>query len=531
MEFKVAAIFSDNMVLQRDKPIALFGEGENGRLIKATLKFTESGQEKREEAECRVTAGSWLLYLPAMKENTACSMTVTDGASTKEFTNIAIGEVWFCGGQSNMEFELQNITGGDEHLENDSPDVRFYYTQKKAHIDEEFYESERNTSWEEFDSEAAKRWSGVGYLYGKRLSEELGVTVGLIGCNWGGTSASAWLGEEYLASDEDTATYFDDYNKAVEGRSDEELVQAYKDYLVYEVEWNKKCDELYATVPGISWDEVQERIGVCQWPGPMCSIHPYRPNGLYHTMVKRVVPYSMRGFIYYQGESDDHKPHYYYKLMSLLIKQWRADWNDESMPFLFVQLPGHQYIQDEDRKNWCIIREAQERIAEDIEHTGMAVIIDSGEFNDIHPKNKVPVADRLYRQAMYKVYGRLSEEEAESPVYASSTIAGDKVTVSFKHITGGLVVAGDTSDVIGFELAGADKVYHSAKAYIEGNKVIVSSKEVIEPVSVRYLWSNYPREGVNLYNKYGLPVAPFRSSADDAEAIHYDKIIHEILEL
>lgn len=531
MRFSVAAVFSDNMVLQRNKPIAVFGAGENGIHIKVTLKYNEAGQEKYVEAESEVADGKWLLYLPALKENTGCAMTVTDGETTKEFNNIAIGEVWLCGGQSNMEFEIQNMTGGKECLEHDHPNVRFYYTQKKAHMDEEFYESERNTSWQEFDSESAKCWSGVGYLYGKKLSEELGVTVGLIGCNWGGTSASAWMSEKYLGLDEDTATYFDDYNKAVEGKADEELVQAYKDYLIYEVEWNKKCDELYATVPGISWDEVQERIGVCQWPGPMCSIHPYRPCGLYHTMVERVIPYSMRGWIYYQGESDDHKPHYYDKLMNLLIKQWRDDWKDETMPFLFVQLPGHRYIQDEDRKNWCIIREAQERIAETVENTGMAVIIDAGEFNDIHPKNKVPVADRLYRQAMYKVYGCLDREEAESPIYDSCKIEGDKVTVSFKYAESGLVVTGDTDEIIGFELAGVDKTYHPAKAHISDNKVIVTSEEVKEPVSVRYIWTNYPENGINLYNHYGLPVAPFRSCVDDGEAIEYEKIIHEVLEL
>ena len=531
MKFTVAAVFSDNMVLQRNKPIAVFGEGEDGKSVKAVISYVKDGQKKSNEAETTAVAGRWLLYLPEMRENTDCSMLVTDGETTYEYTNIAIGEVWLCGGQSNMEFEIQNMTGGKEHLENDHPNVRFYYTQKKAHIDDEFLESERNTAWQEFDSESAKCWSGVGYLYGKQLSEALGITVGLIGCNWGGTSASAWMSEEYLASDEDTATYFDDYSKAVEGKSDEELVQAYKDYLVYEVEWNKKCDELYATVPGISWDEVQERIGVCQWPGPMCSIHPYRPNGLYHTMVERVLPYSMRGWIYYQGESDDHKPHFYYKLMNLLIKQWRDDWKDESMPFLFVQLPGHQYIQDEDRKNWCIIREAQEQIAQTIAHTGMAVLIDAGEFNDIHPKDKVKVGDRLCRQALYKVYGLMGEEEAESPIYDSCRIDGDKVTVSFKYVSNGLVVTGDTDEIIGFELAGADKIYHAAKAHLSDNQVIVTSEEVKEPVSVRYLWTNYPRDGVNLYNHYGLPVAPFRSSVDDSENIQYEKIIHEVLEL
>lgn len=531
MKFKVAAVFSDNMVLQRHKPMAVFGEGENGKCIKVTFKYNEDGQKKVVEADTKVVDNRWCLYLPAMKENTDCIMVVSDGEEIKEYKNIAIGEVWFCGGQSNMEFELQNITGGQDYLKNDHPNVRFYNVQRKAYIDAAFIESEENTSWTEFNSESAKTWSGVGYLYGKKLSEELGVTVGLVGCNWGGTSASAWMSKEYLASDKDAATYLEDYDKAVEGKSEEQLIKEYEDYLVYEVEWTRKCDECYATIPGIGWDEVQERIGKCQWPGPMCSRHPFRPSGLYETMLKRIVPYSMRGFIYYQGESDDHKPHYYYKLMSLLIKQWRSDWNDENMPFFHVQLPGHRYVQDEDRKNWCIIREAQEKVAETIPNTGMAVIIDAGEFNDIHPKNKVPVADRLYRQAMYKVYGSMSEKEAESPVLESCVIEGEKAIVTFKYASDGLEVVGDISDIIGFEISGKDKVYHPAKAWIDGSKVVVCSESVKEPVAVRYIWTNYPENGVNLYSKYGLPVAPFRSDVDEDENTHYEKIIHQILEL
>lgn len=514
MGFKVAAIFSDNMVLQRNKPIAVFGEGQNGKCVKAKLHYMEAEMEKCSEAQTSVSDGRWILYLPEMKENTNCILTVTDGEITKKFRNIAIGEVWFCGGQSNMEFELQNITGGKEYLKSDTPNVRFYNVQRKAYIDEAFLESEASTSWDEFDSEKAKTWSAVGYLFGKRLSEKLGVTVGLVGCNWGGTSASAWMSKETLASDEHSATYLEDYDKAVEGKEETALIEEYKTYLEFEVEWNKKCDALYAAEPNIAWDEVQKRIGICKWPGPMCQIHPFRPSGLYETMVKRVIPYSIKGWIYYQGESDDHKPHYYYKMMELLIKQWRADWNDEEMPFLFVQLPGHQYKQDPDFKNWCIIRQAQARIAENVKHTGMAVLIDAGEYDNIHPVDKVPVGERLYRQAMYQVYGGIAEEEAQSPMFKDCQIDGERVIVSFKYVAQGLQTLGERQDIIGFEVAGADMEYKPAKAYIEGNQVVVCCEEIKEPVAVRYLWTNYPKDGVNLFNKYGLPVAPFRSKEE-----------------
>ena len=511
MKLKVAAIFSDNMVLQRNKKIAVFGEDEDGMCVEVMLRFREDGEDRQLYAKTVAIDGKWFLYLPELNEKTGCTLVVTDGDTTKEFHNVAIGEVWFCGGQSNMEFELQNIKGGKEYLAKDASNVRFYNVQRKAYIDEAFLESEAKTGWEEFDSETAKTWSAVGYLFGKRLSESLGVTVGLVGCNWGGTSASAWMSKETLASDEQSISYLEDFEKAVEGKSEAALIEEYKAYLEFEVEWNKKCDALYAAEPDISWDEVQQRIGICKWPGPMCQIHPFRPAGLYETMVKRVIPYSLKGWIYYQGESDDHKPDSYYKMMELLIKQWRADWKEEEMPFLFVQLPGHQYKQDPDFKKWCIIREAQAKIAKTVSHTGMAVLIDAGEYDNIHPVDKVPVGERLYRQAMYRVYGGMSEEEAQSPMFQSCQVVKEKMIVSLHPLTKGLQITGDGQDIVGFELAGEDMEYHPAKAYIEGNQVVVSREGITNPMAVRYLWTNYPKDGVNLFNKFGLPVAPFRS--------------------
>lgn len=508
---KVAAIFSDNMVLQRNKPIAVFGEGNNGSKITVEFVYPEGETKKIVTADTQVSNGRWLVHLPELKECIGCEMTVRDDESCKKFINVAIGEVWLCGGQSNMEFELQNIIGGEEHLRNDHPNVRFYYTQKKSYIDEDFYKSEETTSWTEFDSETAKIWSAVGYLFGKKLSETLDVTVGLVGCNWGGTSASAWMSEEYLALDEDTNTYLTDYAKAIEGKTESEMVKEYNDYLVFSEEWNKKCDACYKEFPGISWDEVQEKIGTCPWPGPMGCSNPFRPSGLYQTMIQRIVPYTMRGFLYYQGESDDHKPFFYDKLLTLLIKQWRADWQDESMPFLLVQLAGLIYENLEDITSWCFIRENQAKVVETVPHTGMAVIFDVGEFNDIHPKDKEPVGERLYRQAAYKVYGKMRREEAESPVYETHVVKENKVIVSFKYAEDGIIVTGDGPEVIGFEVAGENGVFYPATAYVEGNQVVASAAEVLNPTEVRYMWASYPLKGVNLYSRYGLPVAPFRS--------------------
>ncbi len=534
MKFQTAAIFSNHMVLQRHKPIAIFGTGEDGMYVTAVLNYEENGQHFCYEGNTIISGGRWLLYLPPLSEKTACTLSVTCENITFTYHNVAIGEVWLCGGQSNMEFELQNIIGGDTYLSEDKPNVRFYNVLRKSYIDDSFYMEEAQNSWQEFDSNSARTWSGVGYLYGKQLSEKLGVTVGLIGCNWGGTSASAWMSKEYLASDEGTFAYLADYEKAAGGKDEAELIRRYEEYLVYEKEWTKKCDALYAAVPDISWEEVQNRIGICLWPGPMCARHPFRPGGLYETMIQRIVPYTMRGFTYYQGESDDHKPYLYARLMELLIRQWRSDWQDDSMPFLYVQLPGHRYIQDEDRKNWCILRKMQEQVSATVPNTGMAVLIDAGEFNDIHPKNKAPVADRLYRQALYHVYGGITEEEACAPLFDSCEIYEDHIRINFKHVFHALVIKGDSKDndtLTGFEAAGKDNVYHPVSAHIEGTQVVVDTSGIIEPAAVRYLWTNYPEYEIRLYNQYGLPAAPFESVKDNAMDKEYEPVIHEILEL
>lgn len=245
-QFKVASIFSNHMVLQRDKNIQIFGQGEDGQTV--TVHF--AGRD----FQTRVKGGIWSVILPPMAAGTGYEMTVACMGNEKYFSNIAIGEVWLAGGQSNMEYELQNCTNGKEMLLSDkTPNVRYYYTPKNAFMDEHFYEAEKNSTWSEFNEENAKIWSAVGYIFGKRLAKELGVTVGIIGCNWGGTSASCWLSEQSLCEDRDTNSYLEEYHKSIEGKSKEEQAREYREYEADADadEWNKKCAEQYANNPNI----------------------------------------------------------------------------------------------------------------------------------------------------------------------------------------------------------------------------------------------------------------------------------------
>ena len=250
-KFKAAAVFSSNMVLQREKNVRVFGTGKNGESVIVSICTNKAVTEVVDE--------KWCVTLPAMKAGGPYEMKISNGEETIVFGNVMIGEVWLAGGQSNMELELQNCMGGKDFLANDKTEnVRYYYTQKNCNMDEKFFRDEENTGWSCFDSESARAWSAVAYFYAKELAARLGVTVGIIGCNWGGTSASYWLSRESLEKDTDLKAYLDDFDNAVAGRSREEMDKEYLDYVKYEEEWQKKSVEFYSAHPDGTWDECKQ---------------------------------------------------------------------------------------------------------------------------------------------------------------------------------------------------------------------------------------------------------------------------------
>ncbi|SET00233.1 sialate O-acetylesterase [[Clostridium] polysaccharolyticum] len=502
-KFTVAKVFSDSMVLQRQKNICVFGTGADGSKVTVAL-----GSNK---AETVIENESWKAYLPPMEAGEDYEMIITCKEEQVVFKDIAIGEVWLAGGQSNMELEAKDCAESKEILEQDKDiKVRFYFTEKNQYKDEAFYEAENNSRWHKSGSDDMKRWSAVGYLYGRKLSKKLGVTVGIIGCNWGGTSASCWVDKESLKADKDLNVYNEEYDKAVEGKTVEEQIKEFDAYQERQIEFDKQSQKVYAQRPEVSWAEIEEICGKNPWPGPMNLKSPYRPGGLYECMLQRVMPYSLRGFIYYQGESDDTKSGTYYKLLSHLIREWRKGWGDDSLPFLMVQLPMHRYEQDPDWKNWCMIRESQMKTYQMMKHTGIAVILDSGEWNEIHPKKKTPVADRLALQAFCHVYHIIDEEEAFGPVYQSCVYHKKELELKIQYAKDGLDVR---EGKVMFEVAGRDKKYVPADFRIQGDSIYVWADGLDNPMYARYCWSNYC--DVAIFGKNGIPLAPFRTSEED----------------
>lgn len=531
--FRAEYIFSDGCVLQRYKPIAVFGYGDEGEKVTVTLDG--------DSADTFVSKGKWKVCLKARKAGKNLTMTITHGAEEITFTDVAVGEVWLAGGQSNMEFELQNAVMGREMLETDSPDVRFYYTPKIEWEDDEKLKHFEMSRWKYFGPESAANWSAVGYMFAKRLFEELSVTVGVIGCNWGGTSASCWVPEEDLKNGwEDTRTYLTDYLKGIEGKSLEEQKKEYLEYLEYRAEWEPKCEALYKENPMMEFAEVESIIGPSRYPGPVNSYNPMRPAGLYEIMVKRVIEYSMAGVIFYQGESDDHKPDAYFNLFNMLIDRWRKDNGDLELPFLAVSLPMHRYRQDPDYKHWPRIRANQRKVVKNKPETGLCVAIDCGQFDDIHPKDKRVVAERLYKQAMSVFYGKLTEDEANGPIAYSVRFDTSAAVVKFDHAADGFLVnvphddkpkdykdnpnplnlelkeaRGNERLIKGFEIAPmkrdiSEEDFVPAEVKIlPGGTIKIFSDKINNPGAVRYLWTNWGE--VTLYGKNGIPVEPFRA--------------------
>ena len=543
-DFKTAAVFSDHMVLQRNKYISLFGQAADGSIVTASL-FDEKGNLLSKNATVS-EKDRWLLQLEPQTAQTGCLLKITNENEVISFSDIAIGEVWLAGGQSNMEFELQNCTEGPAELADKKAgkNVRFYYTNKIAWMDDKFYEAERNTAWQTWESPAKGAWSAVGFFFAKKLAEDLGCTVGLIGCNWGGTSASAWMRREYLEADRDLNTYLTDYAESTRGKSIEQQCKEYEDYEIENAKWQEKFSKLWEKQPGITWAEAEKVLGKNPWPGPASCKNPYRPCGLYDCMVARVLPYTLKGVLWYQGESDDHKPKFYSKLFSALIDNWRADWKDTSLPFVFVQLPVHRYEADPDFKHWCIVREQQAKVAASVRNAWLTGAFDLGKFSDIHPVAKKEVGLRMEKNALANVYNMIPSVDAGAPqlegcheLYDSESGRGQLVLTLTNAPTGfevredsirleeykkmelaqGITVS---EDFTGFEVAGSDGVWQPADFAFGGtdgkqNTIILCSKKVARPVSARYGWYNYGP--VTIYGKNGLPLCPFQTGEIKAE--------------
>lgn len=465
-DVKPHPIFSDNMVLQQDRDIVVWGKADPGEKVSVTITVTAKGGATKVN-DAAVTAdkhGNWSVKLPGELAAPGMSATLkVAGKNTIEFKNVAIGDVWVCSGQSNMEWSV-NASGNPERVKAGAknPNLRLFTVNKRTATtpigDQD--DLKHFGTWAECSPENVGGFSAVAYHFGNHLQKNLpgGVPIGLIHTSWGGTPAEAWTSTEALEAEPMLKYYVENAKKAAAGKQ---------------------------------------------------PVGPGTPASLYNAMIHPLLQFPIKGAIWYQGESNAGRAYEYRTLFPAMIQDWRKRWGND-FPFLCVQLaPYHDG--DADGVRYAELRDAQLHATKKLANVGMAVITDAGELFDIHPKDKLTVGTRLALAARGIVYG---EKIAYSgPVYRDMKIDGDKAVLSFNYVNGGLV--GRYQTLNGFEICGDDKEFYPAKAVIQGETVVVSSPKVSKPVAVRYGWKNYPI--VNLYNRaldgktLALPATPFRT--------------------
>jgi sialate O-acetylesterase len=478
-EVKIPAILSSHMVLQRAYPIHLWGWATPAESVSVEFNAAQG-------SAVADRLGHWDIFLAPQSAGGPYTLTIK-GTNAISLEDVLVGDVWFASGQSNMEMPLEGfpgsavVTNAAEEIRNaNHPKIRLLSIHRKA---SDFPLRDFDAvSWTACTPETAAQFSAVAYFFGKQLAEHERVPIGLIDSTWGGTPGEAWISMRGLAADASLMPVFTEWASFAEEQSD----------LQRSIEAEKHEDE------------AARKAGQ---PPPIHNWHPnsnsWQPAALFNAMVAPAVDFHIKGVIWYQGESNSlaARANLYEKVLPALIADWRANWHQGNFPFLFVQIANFKSGPDE---TWPIIREAQRRTLS-VANTAMAVSIDIGDPDNVHPSNKQDVGLRLALAARKLAYGE--DLEYSGPLYREADEEGHSLRVWFDHTSGGLVANSGT--LKGFEVAGEDRHFVSADARIEGDSVLVSCDGVSNPKFVRYGWSNAPT--MNLNNGNGLPASPFTS--------------------
>jgi len=494
-DVKPNPLFTDNMVFQQNAPLPVWGTAEPGENV--TVSLSVQGEGAQAQTAVSVAAddkGKWMVTLGALKAapKLVVSLKIA-GKNTVEIKNIAVGEVWICSGQSNMQWAVSQSTGAaDAAKAPENPDLRLFYVPRETAMEPVTTVKAR---WEVANPKTVPGFSAVAYYFGLDLQKTLKVPVGLIHTSWGGTPAEAWTSKATLENDSILKHYINSYDNVDKARKAFDPAKAKADYEAAMVKHKEAVEKAKADSK-----PAPKAPQMAQMPGS----GPNTPTVLYNGMIAPLIPYAFKGAIWYQGESNAGRAWEYRTLFPAMITDWRKAWKSD-FPFLFVQLAPYQTAAKEPgNHNWGELREAQLYTQQTLKGTGMAVITDAGEA-DIHPKAKKPVGERLAWIARANVYGE--KIEPYGPIYKSKKVEGNKVVLSFDHLGGGLAAKGDK--LTGFSVCGADGKFVWADAAIEGDTVVVTSDKVAAPTEVRFGWAVFPV--VNLFNKAGQPATPFRT--------------------
>ncbi|MCX6894728.1 MAG: sialate O-acetylesterase [Verrucomicrobia bacterium] len=475
-ELRLPAVFSDHMVLQQGKALPVWGWADNGEVV--TVEF------RGQKVSAMARGGKWSVKLRSLKAGGADVLTVATKTKKIQFSDVLVGEVWVCSGQSNMEWPMSKSFEPTNDIAAATNKFIRVFLVPKSKLDAPT--NDVVGRWELCSPASIESFSAVGYYFGRSLQKSRGVPVGLIGTYWGGTPAEAWTRNEFLAANPRYKTELLDA-----------FALAWKEYETGLAAYEKEKEAAKQT--GLAFNKKSPR-------------EPWKPSVLYNGMIAPLIPYAIQGAIWYQGESNARSAEQaiqYRALFPDMIRNWRQDWAQGDFTFLCVQLaPYRAFKPQPDESDWAILREAQLRATQVLPTVGMAVITDIGDEKNIHPAKKEPVGERLALAARHIAYGE--KIEFSGPVYRSMKVKGGKVILRFDQVGKGLEAR--DGELKGFAICGEDKKFVWAKAEIlPDNTVAVSSPEVAKPVAVRYGWADFPV--VNLWSKNGLPATPFRTDS------------------
>ena len=491
-EVRLPQVFGSHMVLQQEKPIIIWGRANPGETVKVQLADATQSAQANER-------GEWKVALPAMKATGPLTLTVS-GSSTVIFDDVMIGEVWLCSGQSNMELGVGMVNNAKEELANaDHPGLRLLMVENRWTPQPQ---DDISGAWKVCtpESVAAGGWNGfsaTAYFFGRELNEKLGVAVGLIDADWGGTRIESWTPPEGFAAvpalkDESEKVQLGDPRTALHRQRLEQTLDGFENW----IQAARKAMAAQQIVPPEP-----------AFPDELKPPHDLQQaTALYNGMVHPLAPFGIRGAIWYQGEANVGEGMRYADHMSALVTGWRTVWAEGDFPFYFVQIAPFDYggNQEAEAELW----EAQTAAAGAIPNAGMAVINDLGNLHDIHPRDKQSVGHRLASLALAKTYGQ-KEVVFSGPTFSSMTVAGENIRVKFDHLGGGLK-SRDRQPLNWFEIIDADEGgFVPATARIDGDTVVLSAPGVKHPVALRFAWSGLAEP--NLMNAEGFPAGAFRA--------------------
>jgi sialate O-acetylesterase len=546
-DVKLPAIFGDHMVLQRDAGVPFWGSADPGE----TVTVTAGGDKATATAG---KDGTWSLKLEKLA-GSATSIDVTvAGKNTITYHDVLVGDVWVCGGQSNMEFGIRAFMPPDEFAKAGDPQIRLFSVPKciapteQKDIGPAPATAPLLGTWQVCTPETLTKtgeWSGfsaTGFYFGREIRAFTHQPVGLIESCWGGTRIHSWTSLAMLqtmpekVSAAKSAANFRDHYDEIKTTYEKVTKPAWDAELAKWTADNKPALDAY-DVAFKKWREDAKAAAEAKQPAPPRPQQikpPKEPHdpltdnqascALYDGMIAPLIPFAIKGVIWYQGEANSAEPGVYKVELPALIKDWRQHWAEGDFPFLVVQLPNFMQRKPQPGESWWADMREIQRDASKLPNVGTAVTIDIGDPGNIHPADKEDVGHRLGLVAQHVAYG--STGVYTGPTYKASSVEGNKMRITFDNIGSGLAIGvapehfykvqrppqtppAPAAELQGFAIAGADQKFVWAKAVIDGDAVVVSSDTVPTPVAVRYAWADNP--ACNLYNKEGLPAAPFRT--------------------